>query len=142
MKNKIKSTLIRTFVVVGVMLGLASMPFAPVNAGNDACPDGNVTGNGLRIGQGAQCSKATDQQDSLFGSSGVFTIITNVLLFIVGAIAVIMLIIGGIRYTISGGAKDQVESAKNTIMYAIIGIIVVILAFAIVNFVITNLVDS
>ena len=48
-----------------------------------------------------------------------------------------MLIIGGIRYVISGGDSKKVTDAKNTIMYAIIGLIIAILAYAIVNFVIT-----
>ena len=58
-----------------------------------------------------------------------------VLLFIIGAISVIMLIIGGIRYTLSGGDSGNVTAAKNTILYAIIGLVVAFLAFAIVNWV-------
>lgn len=69
------------------------------------------------------------------GDEGVFKTIVNVLLFIIGAVAVIMLIIGGIRYTTSNGDSNQVTAAKNTILYAIVGIIVAILAYAIVNFV-------
>lgn len=65
----------------------------------------------------------------------VFRNVANTLIFIVGAIAVIMLIIGGLRYVLSSGNKEAVEGAKNTILYAIIGIIVAILAFAAVQFV-------
>jgi multisubunit Na+/H+ antiporter MnhB subunit len=61
-----------------------------------------------------------------------------VLLFIIGAISVIMLIIGGIRYVVSGGDSSAVTSAKNTILYAIVGIIVALLAYALVNFVLTS----
>jgi hypothetical protein len=61
--------------------------------------------------------------------------VIRVLLFIVGAAAVIMLIIGGIRYILSSGDQNAVASAKNTILYAIIGIIVAVLAYAAVNFV-------
>jgi multisubunit Na+/H+ antiporter MnhB subunit len=46
-----------------------------------------------------------------------------------------MLIIGGIRYVVSAGDQNAVTSAKNTILYAIIGIIVAFLAYAAVNFV-------
>jgi hypothetical protein len=59
-------------------------------------------------------------------------------LFIIGAISVIMLIIGGIRYVVSGGDSSAVTSAKNTILYAIVGIIVALLAYALVNFVLTS----
>lgn len=65
--------------------------------------------------------------------------IVNVLLFILGAIAVIMIIIGGIRYATSNGDSSQITGAKNTILYAVIGLIVAILAYAIVNFVLDAL---
>ena len=76
---------------------------------------------------------------NLTGTDGVFTTIVNVLLFIIGAVSVIMLIYGGIRYTTSGGNANSVTAAKNTIMYAIIGLIIAIFAFAIVNFVVDQL---
>jgi len=75
----------------------------------------------------------------LTGTDGIFKTIVNILLFIIGAIAVIMLIIGGIRYTISGGDSSAVTGAKNTILYAIIGIVVALLAYAIVNFVVDGI---
>lgn len=63
----------------------------------------------------------------------------NIMLFAVGILAVIMLIWGGIRYVLSGGDSDAVSSAKKTILYAVVGLIVAILAYAIVNFVITTI---
>lgn len=63
----------------------------------------------------------------------------NVLLFIVGVAAVIMLIVGGIRYIVSSGDQQAVAGAKNTIIYSIVGIIVAILAYAAVNFVFDTL---
>jgi len=90
---------------------------------------------------GAGCAQGNGQQDTLFGGSdSLFTKITNVALFLIGAISVLMLIYGGIRYTISGGDTAAVTSAKNTILYAIVGIVVALLAYAIVNFVLTSLV--
>ena len=98
----------------------------------------------LSAREGANAAQGTDQEGTaacLFGNEagcngdGIFKTITNVLLFIIGAVAVIMLIIGGIRYTVSGGDSGSVTSAKNTILYAVVGLIVAILAFAIINFV-------
>lgn len=86
--------------------------------------------------QGAAAARGTDQPADLFGQTGMFATVTNVLLFIVGAISVIMIIIGGLRYVLSGGDSANVTAAKNTILYAIVGIIVSLLAFAVVNFVI------
>lgn len=63
------------------------------------------------------------------------TAVVNWLLFFVGVIAVVMLIWGGIRYATSAGDANKVTAAKNTVMYAIIGLIVAILAYAIVSYV-------
>ena len=75
----------------------------------------------------------------LEGDSGVFKTVVNILLFIIGLISVIMLIWGGIRYTTSGGNANSVTAAKNTIMYAIIGLVIAIFAYAIVNWVVGEL---
>lgn len=61
--------------------------------------------------------------------------ITNLLLFILGAVSVIMVVIGGFKYVVSNGDSSQTKSAKDTILYAVIGLIVALLAYAIVNFV-------
>lgn len=90
----------------------------------------------LSVQEGAEAARAEGMPTALIGPSGVFTQITNTVLYIVGIISVIMLIYGGLRYVISGGDSKKVTDAKNTILYAIIGLIVSILAFAIVNFVI------
>jgi hypothetical protein len=87
------------------------------------------------VQSGADSARGTDQTSELFGNSGIFRTITNVLLFILGAVSVIMIIIGGLRYVISGGNATAVTAAKNTILYAIVGVIVALLAYAIVNFV-------
>jgi predicted permease len=63
----------------------------------------------------------------------------NIMLYVVGAASIIMLIYGGIRYTTSRGESDAIKSAKNTILYAIIGLVVAMLAYAIVNFVMGQL---
>lgn len=84
---------------------------------------------------GVNAAKGTGVPTDLFGGGGVITTVTNVLLFVVGALAVIMIIVGGIRYATSGGNAASVTTAKNTILYAIVGLIIAFLAFAAVNFV-------
>ena len=96
----------------------------------------------LTLQEGAQAAQCDGCPADLFGDTGVFRQITNTILYIVGIIAVIMLIIGGIRYVISGGDSKKVTDAKNTVLYAIIGLIISFLAFAIVNFVISALPSS
>jgi hypothetical protein len=64
-------------------------------------------------------------------------IIVNALLLILGAVSVIVIIIAGITYTTSGGDANLVAKAKNTLIYAIVGLVVAILAYPIVNYVIS-----
>lgn len=64
--------------------------------------------------------------------------VVSVLMFILGALSVIMIIVGGIRYTTSNGDSGRIKAAKDTITYAVVGLVVAILAYAIVNFVIKN----
>lgn len=92
--------------------------------------------------EGAEAARCDGCPENLFGDTGVFKQVTNVVLYIVGVIAVIMLIMGGIKYVISGGDAKKVTDAKNTVLYAIIGLVISFLAFAIVNFVITALPNS
>ena len=129
MKMKLITTLRALLFVPVLALAVSAVVPATVTYADD-CNDA------VSLQNGANCAKGTDQQPDLFGANGVFKTITNVLLFIIGAIAVIMLIIGGIRYTVSGGDSNAITSAKNTILYAIVGIVVAILAFAVVNWVI------
>lgn len=64
--------------------------------------------------------------------------ITNALMFILGAAAVIVIVIGGIMYVVSTGDPGKAKTAKDTILYAVIGLVVALLAGAIVNFTVTN----
>lgn len=88
---------------------------------------------------GAEAARGNGMPATLFGDGGVITAITNTLLFIVGALAVIMIIVGGIRYATSGGNASSVTAAKNTVLYAIVGLIIAFLAFAAVNWILGSL---
>ena len=69
----------------------------------------------------------------------LFTRIANVLTFLVGSISIIMIIYGGLRYVISRGDASQVKAAKDTILYAVAGVVVAIVAYAIIKFVTTTI---
>ena len=84
---------------------------------------------------GVQAAQGTGVPTSLFGGSGIVTTVTNILLFIAGALAVIMIIWGGLRYATSAGNSANVTAAKNTVLYAIVGLIIAFLAFAVVNWI-------
>ena len=96
----------------------------------------------LTLQEGAQAAQCDGCPSDLFGDTGIFKQVTNTILYVVGIIAVVMLIIGGIKYLLSGGDSKKVTDAKNTVLYAIIGLVVCFLSFAIVNFVISSLPSS
>jgi len=77
--------------------------------------------------------------DSLPGTdadSGHLKTIYNLVLGIMGAVAVLIIVIAGFRYVVSQGSPQETAAAKNTILYTLVGLVVIIAAFAIVNFVI------
>ena len=124
---------IGVFVPAFALLAGLAVPVATTYA-NNCDVSGGITG-------GKDCARNDEQPENLFnGDDSVFQTVTNVMLFLIGAISVVMLIYGGIRYTISQSDSTAVTNAKNTIMYAVIGIVIAILAFAIVNFVVTTFV--
>lgn len=109
-------------------MGLGVFALAPVSYA--ACSGAaNCINSGLKSTGGG--SSKTDIGD-------VIKTVVNVLLFLVGSLSVIMIIVGGIKYTVSNGDSSSVSSAKNTIMYAVVGLLVSIFAYAIVNFVVTR----
>lgn len=64
----------------------------------------------------------------------IYTVV-NILLFLVGSFAVIMIVIAGFRFVTANGDANTVSQAKNTIIYSVIGIVVAIMAWGIVNFI-------
>ncbi len=129
MKINIKKHLLALLAVPALALSVSA---APVFAADQD----------LTIRNGVNSAQSDEQPTSLFGDGGIFETVSKVLLFVIGAVSVIMLIIGGIRYTISQGDSSAVTSAKNTILYSIIGLVVAILAYAAVDFVVKSLVEN
>jgi hypothetical protein len=126
MKKVIKTLAVSLLMVP--LLALGASAFLPATAGAETIFDG------------AKKAQGEGTPTTLIGGDGsIFNVVVNILLFVIGAISVIMLIVGGIRYTISAGNATQVTAAKSTIMYAIIGLIIAFLAYAIVNWVLTGL---
>lgn len=62
--------------------------------------------------------------------------IVNAILGVVGLVAVAMIVYGGVLFSISGGNQDTLDKAKKTITYAVVGLIIALLSYAIVNFII------
>jgi len=126
--NKIKLLIVP---IVTVMLMMLAMPTGVLaQSKEDVCRGVGFTG-----GQ----ADNTTCDDPTGGTQTVQTIIAdviNILSIIVGVVAVIMIIIGGLKYVTSGGDSNSVSSAKNTILYAVIGLVIVLFAQVIVRYVI------
>lgn len=76
--------------------------------------------------------------DKILGKDGILTKIVQTLVFIIGAVSVLVIIIGGLRYVVSAGDPGGTKGAKDMILYAIIGLIVALLAQGIVSFVLSR----
>lgn len=76
---------------------------------------------------------------SIDGDKGLIKTVVNVLLWAVGILSVIMIIFSGLRYITSAGDASKTKSAQSTLTYSVVGLIVAIMAYAIVNMVINRL---
>ena len=127
MKSKIKLMLTSLILVFGLVL-VVSSPALAQDAKTAVCE-----GVGLTASGGSGCTNPPGSDINT-----IIRTVLNILTFIVGIVAVIMVIIGGFKYIISSGDANNVSSAKNTILYAIIGLVIVALAQVIVRFVLSK----
>jgi hypothetical protein len=117
----IKSIISSALVTMVMMIGLS----APMTSAMSIVECGDSGG--------AECAAA--KENRLSGKSSIVWSIVSTLFLVLGGLAVIFIIIGGIRYAISQGNPGQVKSAKDTILYAVVGLAVALLSYAIVRFV-------
>jgi hypothetical protein len=132
---------LRMFVlalVAAFTLSAPALAFAQSNniIGGDQIQTGVCTATQGSQANSTNCGSGTAAQNSF---QDIVKRIVNIFSLVVGAVSVVMIIIGGFRYIISGGDSGNVSSAKNTIMYAIIGLVIVAFAQIIVNFVVARI---
>ena len=126
MMFKIKVRKITSIVAVIALLAVSA--FSPVLLMNHEVSASAVS----------EIQKGTSQVSSASSGADLPSIaktVVNTMLFIVGILAVIMIIFSGIRYITAHGDKGQVESAKNTLIYSIVGLVIAIIAYALVTWV-------
>jgi len=131
------AALLSALLLIAVPAGVTAVASAQSIQGN-LCQGSTLTVN--TTNSDSTCSSTTQN-----GTSGINNIITttiNVFSIVVGVVSVIMIIVGGFRYITSGGDSSNVSSAKNTIIYAIIGLVVVALAQFIVQFVLNKVTQT
>jgi hypothetical protein len=125
------------FIALSGMAILLSPALVPAIAHADPAISTNLcSGSNVDL-SGTASSNCTDTTSST-NIGNLLTTIINVFSVIVGVVAVIMIIFGGLRYIISGGDSGNVSGAKNTIIFALVGLIIVALAQVIVHFVLAK----
>jgi hypothetical protein len=78
-------------------------------------------------------------EDKLFGPDSLLNRVTETIIFIAGSISVLMIVIGGLRYILSNGDPQGISNAKNTIIYAVVGLVIALSAEAILLLVLQRL---
>ena len=125
MKKSIKSIAIMTCAVFGAsVLSTASL-------------SGSAS---AQVSEGINTATTSEMKGkSIDGKDGLIKTVVNVLLWAVGILSVIMIIFSGFRYITSAGDASKTKSAQSTLIYSVVGLIVAIMAYAIVNMVINRL---
>jgi hypothetical protein len=129
----------KLLVITGLLLGLS---VAPLALSGVVSAEGNITNCG---GINACLDQGSTDVDPEGGDEDANTAIlnlvqtaVNVFSWIVGVAAVLAIIYGGFKYITSGGDQNSISAAKTTILYAIVGLIVVVFAQIIVRFIVTQ----
>jgi hypothetical protein len=111
-----------TLYAVFALAPLVAYGVTPSDIGNQAC---NAAPGSVGCGS-----------RSILGAGGIFSSLINDVIYVAASISVLMIVIGGLRYTLSGGDAAGTRGAKDTIIYAVVGLVISMTAFALVNFVI------
>ncbi len=128
--------------LAGLVTGLALIAVPILVPASVSASSANIQGNlscGVSLnasGSNTDCSTSTSTGAGKV--QGIVTDMINIFSVVVGIISVIMIIYGGFKYITSGGDSGNVTGAKNTIIYAVIGLVVVALAQFIVQFVLNK----
>lgn len=128
-----KTSAIITTIAISLIGFIGVIATTPnVSADDPICDNDNIS---IEVKSAHGCS-GTKTSGAL---SQTVTIILNSIIAVSGLVAVIYIIVGGVNYMTSSGDAEKVKKAKNTILYALIGLLICVLAFAIVNWAIGTL---
>jgi hypothetical protein len=140
---------IKSFIFSGMLLLTVALPAAvplAASATSPTCsgiPESVAGGASKASGGDIQCDNGTASGTAAQTAvEKLATEVVNIFTVIVGAASIIMIVYGGFRYITSGGSSERVGAAKNTLIYAIVGLIIVGLAQIIVHFVLSQSANS
>lgn len=133
MSKRLTSLAIATFLFFGVFgVLLNKNTNAALDPFSDACSGSAAT-------QNSSVCNTDGSTNPVSGNDGIISKAINIFSFLTGAASVIMIIIGAIKYITAGGESSKVTSAKSTITYALIGVVVFLMSRAILTFVINKI---
>lgn len=129
------ATKIMTTLAVALLL-IVAMPAVQTSAQVD---DGSKKAacEGLAVEPGEECDDSAKQEIAKLLSS-----VINILSWIVGIVSVIMIIVGGLKFVLSNGDSSGIASARSTVIYALVGLVVAALAQVLVAFVLNRIAKS
>ena len=138
MNKIIKRIILSTTALLAIVMpaGLVVAPAFAVSQAN--IPDSLCKGGNLDVTDGTCKSDPVEAQQTV---NDIIGTVINIFSIVVDVTAVIMIIVGGFQYITSGGDSGKVTTAKNTILFAIVGLVIVALAQVIVNFVLSKAVE-
>lgn len=135
MIQKIKLALATMALSIGVLAPLAAAPaYAAIT--DDLCTGSNAAAGSGRTADASCGTTGSGADAGVGGLKELARKVVRLFSLVVGAISILMIIYGGFRYITSGGDSGKVGNAKNTLIYAIVGLIIVALAQIIVRFVV------
>lgn len=111
-------------LIIAISLALTTLVAVPVPT-----YAADLIGPACNVASGSVCASRGDDAKVIAKD------VADTLLYVLGVVSVIMIIVGGFRFTTANGDAAVVKSAKNTVFYAVIGLVIALLSFAIVNFV-------
>lgn len=125
----------RKFLLLAFAISIGALAFRGGSSVHAAvnCPDGSVRPS---AGTYAECNLPADVKESDFFDS--LKNVINVILGLLGVAAVVVIILGGFTFMTSQGDAGKVMKGRNTILWGVVGLVVALLAFAIVNFVLNG----
>lgn len=131
-----RKPVLKNFITIAVATLLVSAVVAIVTMSSvSANTDLSTACNAGGMADSAVCKGRGENVGGSFGQN-----IVNTMLFVLGIVAVVMIIFGGFKYVTANGDASKISSAKNTILYSVVGLVVAIMAWGIVTFVVNQVI--
>ncbi len=140
--------MIRRFIMIAGLLGIVLLATVPASTAmafdlfGGVCNQNGAGGSAVcQDSKSGNCPSGTPNCDSnpITGSDGLLVHITDIAAFVAGAAAILLIIIGGLRYITSSGNTEKANSARSTIINALIGLAVIVLATSLITYVVDRL---